>query len=100
MNELKDICATLQPVYIIVALIFTVVGGFNAIIMRSHEKRDNDKQKEYKGFMTRKNKEDEVRDKKINDIEVSLYQTFADLRVSEESDRGHRQLCEERHKEK
>lgn len=100
MDDIKMACEVLRPVSIVAVIISTIVSIFIAVIMKQHEKKDEDRNKEIYGFIKRKNIEDDERDKKMNDLEVSLYGTFADVKVLQERHKAHKELCEERHKGK
>ena len=98
MDEVKMACEILRPVSIVAVIISTIVSIFIAVIMKQHEKRHVDEGNEVHGFIKRKNREDDERDKKIDNLETSLYKTFADVRVAQEKHTAHKELCEERHK--
>lgn len=100
MDDIKMACETLRPVYFILGIILTALSLFVTVIMKQHEKKDEEKNKEIYGFIKRKNKEDDDKEKRISDLESSLYRTFADVRVLQEKHMAHKELCEERHKDR
>lgn len=100
MNEFEMVCQTLRPIHYTVGIILLVVTIFNRFIVQGSEKRVMQRLDGHEGWLTRHNRELTSLDNRMDNTDKSTYEIFTTVRVIEERDKAHRELCDERHKER
>lgn len=100
MENISYLAEIFRPVYLVAGIISFIVLILTRTVVAQLEKRVDNKLGEQTGWLTRHNKEITSMDKRIDDIEKSTYEVFNLVSLCKERDQSHRDLCDERHKDK